>query len=94
MPKKSTKKPANDRIVYEVVTPQQGTRQVEARDTKELKAALTSILPLDPYSVQAAAHLAQTERATIQGSGWSIKRLGKFAFVPDETPASAPKKRK
>lgn len=88
----SKKKALTDRIVYEVTTPK-GSYQVEASATKELKTAITSLLPLplEPYSVQAAAHLAHVERATVQGQGWSIKRVGVLSFVPDTDQQPAPK---
>ncbi|AXH01196.1 hypothetical protein DVJ83_18875 (plasmid) [Deinococcus wulumuqiensis] len=78
-----------DRVVYEVRignTP----RQVEATTTAELKKALLPLLNLDPYSVQAAAHLAHVERATVTGKGWSVKRVGVLSFVADEEPKKAP----
>lgn len=93
MARKTAKKKAlSDRIVYEVTTPK-GSYQVEASATKELKTAITSLLPLplEPYSVQAAAHLAHVERATVQGQGWSIKRVGVLSFVPDTDQQPAPK---
>ena len=55
MARKTAKKKAlSDRIVYEVTTPK-GSYQVEASATKELKTAITSLLPLplEPYRVQA-----------------------------------------
>ena len=78
----SKKKALTDRIVYEVTTPK-GSYQVEASATKELKTAITSLLPLplEPYSVQAAAHLAHVERATVQGQGWSIRRVGVLRYL-------------
>lgn len=91
MARKTAKKKAlSDRIVYEVTTPK-GSYQVEASATKELKTAITSLLPLEPYSVQAAAHLAHVERATVQGQGWSIRRVGVLSFVPDTDQQPAPK---
>uniref|UniRef100_UPI0021BF3218 hypothetical protein n=1 Tax=Deinococcus sp. Marseille-Q6407 TaxID=2969223 RepID=UPI0021BF3218 len=81
-----------DRAVYEVRGPQ-GLFQVDAASTKELKDALAPLLGLEPYSVQAAAHLAQVERATVQGNGWSVRRLGTLTFVPDgETQTGASRK--
>lgn len=85
--KTQTSKPATrDRVVYEVKG-QHGIRQVDAATTAELKKFLAQTLDLEPYSLQAAAHLAHTERATVSGQGWSVKRLGVLAFVPDAPPA-------
>lgn len=91
-----TKKPtkavtSKDRVVYEVKGPK-GTHQIDAATTAELKKALGQTLELEPYSLQAAAHLAHTERATVTGQGWSVKRLGVLAFVPD-APAAAPQRK-
>lgn len=88
--KKPAATPSRDRVVYEVRGPNIGTRQVDAATTAELRKALTP-LGLDPYTMQAAAHLAHNERATVQGKGWSIKRLGVLSFVPDSEgkPATA-----
>lgn len=38
--------------------------------------ALAEVLDLPPYTVQAIAHLAHTERATITLKGWTVRRLG------------------
>ena len=87
--KKQPTSSIRDRVVYEVRignTP----RQVEATTTAELKKALTPLLNLDPYSTQAAAHLAHVERATVTGKGWSVKRVGVLSFVADEEPKKAP----
>lgn len=82
-PKTSTSKPApRDRVVYEVKGPS-GTRQIDATTTAELRLALTPLLPLDGYNLQAAAHLVSTARVTMQGVGWGVKRLGLLAFQPD-----------
>lgn len=90
--KKPASKPAaRDRVVYEVKGPQ-GTKQVDAASTAELKTALTALLELEPYSVQAAAHIAHVERATVTGQGWSVRRLGVLAFVPDSETTAAPRK--
>lgn len=90
--KKKKPTPASrDRVVYEVRTGNT-PRQVEATSTAELKKALAPLLNLDPYSTQAAAHLAHTERATVTGQGWSIKRLGVLAFVPDSETTATPRK--
>jgi len=85
MPKKNLlKTTTKDRIVYEVKTTQ-GVRQVDATTTAELVTALTPLLNLaDPYSVKAAAHLVHMERAAVQGSGWSVRRLGVLTFQPDQ----------
>lgn len=97
MPRKKTTKPA-DRVVYAVENGGKSTT-VEASSTKELKAQLSRVLPnLEPYSVQAAAHLAHVERAQVEGSGWSVRRRGVLTFVPDanieDTPPKAPKQKK
>lgn len=90
--KTQTSKPATrDRVVYEVKG-QHGIRQVDAATTAELKKFLAQTLDLEPYSLQAAAHLAHTERATVSGQGWSVKRLGVLAFVPDAPPAAPARK--
>ena len=89
--KKSANKPVSrDRVVYEVKGPQ-GTKQVDAVTTAELKAALMPLLGLEPYSVQATAHLVHSERVSVTGKGWSVKRLGVLAFVPDTESSTAPK---
>jgi hypothetical protein len=80
-------------VVYEVKGPQ-GVRQVDAITTAELKTTLTPLLDLDPYSVQAAAHLAHVERATVQGNGWSVRRLGVLSFVPDTANQKPEQKRR
>lgn len=88
--KKKKPTPASrDRVVYEVRTGNT-PRQVEATSTAELKKALAPLLNLDPYSTQAAAHLAHVERATVTGRGWSVKRVGVLSFVADEEPKKAP----
>ena len=87
--KKPAATPSRDRVVYEVKGPN-GTRQMEAGSTKELKDQLARALGLDPYSTQAAAHLAHVERATVTGKGWSVKRVGVLSFVADEEPKKAP----
>lgn len=87
--KKKKPTPASrDRVVYEVRTGNT-PRQVEATSTAELKKALAPLLNLDPYSTQAAAHLAHVERATVTGRGWSVKRVGVLSFVADEEPKKA-----
>lgn len=80
--KKATSTPSRDRVVYEIKGPNIGTQRVDAATTAELKKLLAP-LGLDPYSTQAAAHLAHVERAAVQGKAWSIKRLGVLAFVAD-----------
>lgn len=91
--KKSTSKPVSrDRVVYEVRGPQR-VNQVDATSTSELKNVLTPLLGLNPYSTQAVAHLAHVERATVQGDGWSIRRLGVLAFVPDSEVETKPAQR-
>lgn len=91
--KKSTSKPVSrDRVVYEVRGPQR-VNQVDATSTSELKNVLTPLLGLNPYSTQAVAHLAHVERATVQGDGWSIRRLGVLAFVPDSEAETKPAQR-
>ena len=90
--KKPASKPATRaRVVYEVKG-LQGVKQVDASSTAELKAALVPLLGLEPYSMQAAAHIAHVERATVQGNGWSIKRLGVLAFVPDGDTDAMPRR--
>lgn len=86
--KKPSSSQNRDRVVYEVRTGNT-PRQVEATTTAELKKALIALLSLDPYSVQAAAHLAHVERATVTGKGWSVRRLGVLSFVPDTEPQTA-----
>lgn len=73
---------SRERVVYEVRGPR-GSREVVASSVVELKKALSTLLDMDPYSLQAVAHIAHVERATVQGNGWSIKRLGVLSFVPD-----------
>ena len=89
MPKKKTTE-ALDRIVYNVRHHGDQQTRVEAGDVKSLKAALLPLLGLDPYSVQAIAHLAHRERAQVEGSGWSVTRAGVLRFVPD-SPVTAQK---
>ena len=50
--------------------------QLQATNVAELKTALAEVLDLPPYTVQAIAHLAHIERATITLKGWTVKRLG------------------
>ncbi|AXH00552.1 hypothetical protein DVJ83_15345 (plasmid) [Deinococcus wulumuqiensis] len=83
---------SRDRVVYEVRGPQR-VNQVDATSTSELKNVLTPLLGLNPYSTQAVAHLAHVERATVQGDGWSIRRLGVLAFVPDSEAETKPAQR-
>lgn len=87
--KKAATTPSRDRVVYEVRGPN-GSRQVEATSTADLKKALLPLLGLDSYSTQAAAHLAHVERATVNGKGWSVRRLGVLAFVADTDDQPAP----
>lgn len=87
--RKTTTKPASrDRIVYEVQY-SNGSRQVEATTVSELKAALAPLLGLDPYSLQATAHLVHVERATVNGQGWGIRRLGSMVFQADPVPVAS-----
>lgn len=94
--KKSTSKlVSRDRVVYEVKG-HQGVKQVVATSTSELKAALNPLVQLGEskeYSLQAIAHVAHVERATVQGDGWSIRRLGVLAFVPDSEAETKPAQR-
>lgn len=91
--KKPASKPVNrDRVVYEVKG-SHGVKQVDATSTSELKTVLAPLLGLDPYSTQAVAHIAHVERATVQGNGWSIRRLGVLAFVPDSAADTRPAQR-
>lgn len=83
---------SKSRVVYEVKG-SKGTQQIDAATTAELKKSLAAHLDLEPYSLQAAAHLAHVERATVQGNGWSVKRLGVLAFVPDAPTTKAEQKR-
>ena len=85
--RRKTKQRPADRVVYEVKT-ERGTTQVEASSVAELKKALLPLLGLDNYGTQAAAHLAHTEKATVQTKTWSVRRVGVLAFVADiEEPA-------
>lgn len=90
---KKSNKPTKDRVVYEVKGPK-GTQQVEASTTAELKVALTPLLDIEPYSLQATAHIIHAERGAVQGQGWSVRRLGVLSFVPDQhsVTGSAPQK--
>lgn len=86
--KKRPTSPARDRVVFEV-TVGATKHRLEANTAGELSVLLAPLLPgLEPYSVRAAARLASIDRAWVETVGWSIRRLGTMAFLPDEvTPA-------
>lgn len=84
------KQSGQDRVVYEVRS-SAGVKQVNAASTAELKVALSPLLQLDPYAVQATAHLVHAERVAVQGQGWSVRRVGVLSFQPD-APEETPKR--
>ncbi|WP_019011225.1 hypothetical protein [Deinococcus aquatilis] len=91
---KTKKTPTSNkpRVVYEVKGPQ-GTMQVEATTTAELRDVLAPLLQeLDPYAVQAVARLASIERATITAIGWTVRRVGVLQFQADQPDAPTPQK--
>ena len=81
----SSNKTSRDRVVYEVQTPHQGVRRIEAESTQELREALAPLLPeVELYAVQAIARLASQERATISTGQWGIRRIGVMTFQADD----------
>lgn len=54
---------------------------VEARSLDDLRRQLTSLLSIDTHSIQAVAHLAYGEKATVIAPAWTIRHLGSLQFV-------------
>ena len=81
-------------IAYEVKGPQ-GTRQVQASSTAELKAALLPLLPLRVDSAHGLAALLFNENVSVTHKRWGVKRLGIVTIVAeDEDDAAQPRKAK
>ena len=95
MPRSKTRtKKTPKTIAYEVKGPQ-GTRQVQASSTAELKAALLPLLPLRVDSAHGLAALLFNENVSVTHKRWGVKRLGIVTIVAeDEDDAAQPRKAK
>ncbi|MDP9765568.1 hypothetical protein [Deinococcus enclensis] len=82
MPKARKSSPNRNRAIY-AITSSQGTTEVEVATAAELREAMTPLLPgVDSVAVQAAAHLAVTERATITAPTWSAEMTALVTVQP------------
>lgn len=88
---KTTTTQPRPRVVYEVKPAQGRPVQIEAATPGELATQLERTLGTDAQTSRAAAHLLHQTRAAITAPRWSARRLGVFAFVPDDAePTPAP----